>query len=485
MQPPLAEIPISNGFYVSDSLPLSHQECVNLVPIGVEVPGLSQRVLVGTPGIISILTTGSLATDANRGSWVLDGVPYFVNGTTLYKVEMTITAGVETWSYTSLGTVAGSGRVSMADNGTQLMILVPGGAGYIYTTVGGLVEISDADFTANGNPQYVVYIDGFFACSTDSKKWIISALNDGTDWNALDFGSAESDPDDIVAPVVYRNQIYLTGSETTEGFQNIGGADFPFQRSNQFYDKGCFAPASLIATNEKVFMIGGGKDERAAIWMFQGGAFSKISTTPIDSVLNNYSNTTIGAAFSLAWNQKGQYFVAFVFTDRAFVYNISTGLWHEQKSGIADTNGDLQQHTWRVVSLATAYGYTLVGDSQDGRIGKLDANTRKEYDNDIIRTFVPQPISNGGASFRLPIIELTMESGVGNSDAPDPVVTMAMSKDGKLFTYERSRRIGKVGQYNRRIVWRKNGRIPRFVYLRFRLSDAVKPVFIKLEFLAI
>ncbi|MCH8319410.1 MAG: hypothetical protein IH790_00435 [Acidobacteria bacterium] len=41
--------------------------------------------------------------------------------------------GVESFAVVSLGTVEGTARVSMADNGTQLCILIPGGKGYIFT----------------------------------------------------------------------------------------------------------------------------------------------------------------------------------------------------------------------------------------------------------------------------------------------------------------------------------------------------------------
>ena len=475
------QIPIGTGFYVSDSLPVSHQECINWFPVIPQGPALSERQLFGTAGIELLLTTGSLATDANRGSYDLAGIPYFVNGNTLYRLNRGFVSGVETFSTTSLGTISGVGRVSMADNGTQLMILVPGGNGYIYTSTGGLVQITDPDFTASGNPQYVVFIDGYFACTTDSKKWIVSALNDGTSWNALDFGTAEADPDPTVAPVVYNNQIFITGSETTEGFQNIGGAGFPFQRNNIILDKGCFAPASLIATNQRFFMIGGGKDESPAVWAYMGGQFSKVSTIAIDNVLAEYSDEVIEDAFALAWGYKGQFFVAFVFTDRAFVYNITTNLWHEQQSGIANEYGDLDQTRWRVNSLVSAYGHTLVGDYADGRIGKLTDSLYQEYSTDIIRVFTTPPVSNEGRSFRLPSIELTMEAGVGNGTILEPKVSMAISEDGKTFQYERNRKIGAIGKYGARTVWRKNGRFPRFGIFKFRLSDPVKPVVIKLE----
>ncbi len=476
------QVPLSNGFYTLDQLPISAQECRNCVPVIIDKPSLVPQMLIGTPGLTQVATTGSLAADANRGAWDLNGIPYFVQGTTLYRLNFAIVSGEEVWTPVSKGTIAGSGRVSMADNGVQLMILVPGGNGYIYTEAGGLLQITDADFTANGNPQYVVFIDGYFACSTDGKKWIVSNLNDGLTWDSSDSGTAESDPDAVVAPVVYQNQIYLTGSETTETAQNIGGAGFPFQRGNQFFDKGCFAPASLINKDQRFFMIGGGKDEFPAIWMFQSGKYTKISTLAIDQVLAEYTQNAISAAFSLAWGQRGQYYVSFTFPDRTFTYNISSTLWHEQKSGIPDIDtGDLVDGPWRVTSLVTAYGFTLVGDSQDGRIGKLDQNVYQEYGNNIIRVFSMQPLSSMGSSFRLPLVELTMEPGVGDNTVEDPVVSMAISEDGFIFQYERTRRIGKVGRYGQRAIWRKNGRVPRYATLRFRFSDPVKFVVAKLE----
>ena len=194
---PVTPLPIANGFYVSDSLPVSAQQCINWYPSVVEVPALNQEILFGTPGSTQLATSGVL-DNVNRGSWTFDGVPYFVNGTKLYRLDLTVVSEVDTFALTDLGTISGTGRVSMADNGTQLCVLVPGGAGYIFTTgPDTLTTITDVDFRANGEPQYVVFIDGYFVFTTDSKKFITSAINDGLAYNALDFGTAEADPDDI------------------------------------------------------------------------------------------------------------------------------------------------------------------------------------------------------------------------------------------------------------------------------------------------
>ena len=61
-------LPIANGFYISDSLPISAQECVNWYPNIVQAPALSQETLFGTPGLVQQATTGTLTEDINRGS---------------------------------------------------------------------------------------------------------------------------------------------------------------------------------------------------------------------------------------------------------------------------------------------------------------------------------------------------------------------------------------------------------------------------------
>lgn len=461
-------LPIANGHYVSDSLPLSAQQCINWYPNVEKVtPVLSQESLIGTPGIRQLTTSGE-HNQRNRGAWVMAGVPYFVNGDSLYRLESDLS------TLTNIGTIGGDGRVSIADNGTQLCIVVPGASslGYIYDG-SSLTQITDADFTANGQPQSVVFIDGYFLFSTDSKKFIISALNDGLSYNALDFGSSEADPDDIVAPFVFNNQLFMLGSQTTEAFQNIGTADFPFQRTGLFIPKGLRGRFAITSANNSFMFLGSGKNESPAIWALDGNGVSKVSTTAIDSFLQGQD---VSNCFAWSYAQKGAYFVGFSFPDTALVFDSVSGRWHERKSMLSGVNIG-----YRANAIAVAYGKTLVADSQDGRIGSLELDEYKEYGNDIIRTVATQPFQNNMQAMMIPSIELTIESGVGNADVSDPVITLEISKDGgKTWDYARARHIGKVGEYRKRAIWRRNGRMSRFFALRFTLSDAVKPVILQL-----
>lgn len=469
------QLPITNGFYISNSLPISAQECTNWYVVVEGAPALAQETLRGTPGIGQVETSGTIL-QANRGAHTMAGVPYFVNGTKLYRMDQTQLVPTEVYDLVDLGTVSGTARVSMADNGTQLMILVPGGNGYIYNHVTDVFsQITDLDFDANGNPQFVVFVDGYFVCSTDTKKFIVSAINDGLSWNALDYGTAESDPDNIVAPIVFKNQLFISGSQTFEAFQNIGGSDFPFQRTGLFLDKGVFSPYSLINTQDTFMWVGGGQNESPAIWSFAGNSTQKISTVAIDFILKSLTDAQLANIYSWTYSQNGAYFVAFALPSSTLVYDHSSQRWHERKSYIEG-----EQVGYRVSGLTQAYNQIFCGDTIDGRIGKVNPDLYTEYGGPIIRTVATQPFQNNMQSIFVPSIELTVESGVGNSSVENPVISMDRSVNGKTWSDARMRELGKIGEYNRRAIWRRNGRASRFEVFRFTLSDAVKPVIIQL-----
>lgn len=479
-------LPFANGFYESDSLPLSAQECVNLYPVIPEEPSLNQAVLFGTPGLDQLATSGSLAADNSRGAHSMNGVPYFVNGGTLYRLESDLV------TLTSLGTIAGTGRVSMADNGTQLMIIDTGSTDFYYASAlafgpnayiftaspDTLTQITDSDFIANGDPQHVVFIDAYFVCSTNSKKFILSAINNGLAYNGADFGTAEADPDDIVIPAVLNNQLYMVGSQSMEQFANTGDNNFPFQRTGLFTEKGCLAAFSMVKLNSGLYFVGLGEDEGAAIWEYGGGGQpTKISTEPVESVLERLTEAEQMAIFSYAYGQKGEFFVCFALPTTTLVYNIKNQKWHERKSDII-LPGDAERTKtrFRVNSLTTAYGKVLVGDSQDGRVGSMDIDIYTEYTDFIMRRTAGQPFQNSMNPFRIPWLEAVMESGVGNTDTPDPKISMTRSLDGKTYTEPLDRSFGMMGKYSKRAVWTKLGQANRFEVFAFEVSAKVKVV---------
>lgn len=474
-------LPIANGYYLSDTPIVSAQQCINFYPNIVQAPALTQETLIGTAGLFQVATTG-VTLQSNRGSLEMSGIIYFVNGTSLYRLNRVISGNDITYTTDNLGTIEGTERVSMATNGRYLVVQRSNGVGSVWDeqtdTFTPSINVEDNDFTANGNPISVVYVDGYFLFPTDEKKFIISSLNNPLEYNALDFGSAESDPDEIKGAVVYDNQVFILGSKTIEAFDNVGGAGFPFVRNGLFDDTGLLAPNSVVLGDDAFRFVGAGKNEGPGIYEFKGNQAVKISNTAIDTVLQDLSDTDLEAIHAFHYGQNGQFFTSFIIdgADECFEFNSMSGRWHQRQSFI-----DKSMAAWRVSSISYAYGFLFAFDRIDGRVGILDEDLYTEYGDNIRRTLDTMPFANNDKSASISRLELTVQSGVGNSDVEDPVVRMSRSGNGgKTFTSELSRRMGKAGDFGQRLIWRRLGRVSKFEMFRFELTDAVKPAFIQL-----
>ncbi len=472
---PRTVIAIANGFYQSESLPLSAQQCINFYPHIAEAPALNQDTLRGTPGISQVLTTGISPTDANRGCKTFKDRLYVVNGPTLYRINSNNTAD-------NLGQIGGAGRVSMVNNDSQLLILVPGGDGYIFIdNPDTLTTIVDADFRANGNPQYACFIDGYFVMTTDEKKFIVSEINDGLSYNALDFGTAESSPDGVVVPFVYKNQLFIGGQWTLEAFNNIGGQEFPFQRTGLFLQEGVACPFTPADTKDLLLFVGGGENQTPCIYALNNNATGKVSTQPIDDILARLTVEELSEVYSWSYGQAGHFFVGFALPDTTLVYDTTTARWHERKSRLTDGDGTVTTIGCRVSGFAAAYNNLYVTDAIDGRVGIASLDVYTEYDTEIVRSVTTQPYQNNMEPFFVPLLEATVESGVGTAECPDPQLRLQISRDGgKTWSDERSRSMGAIGQYGSRAIWRRNGRTARFDVYRLIMSDPVKPVILQL-----
>src|ERR1700674_4948605 len=177
-------------------------------------PDQSSLVMYGTPGRALWSAFGSAPTRGTR-SVTITNYAYVVAGPQLFQID-------NSGGATVLGTLnTSSGRVSLSDNGLQL-IIVDGTEGYIYTFATGVfAAIADANFPDNATS--VTFLNGYFIVNkpgTGQFWW--SALYDGTTWNGLQFATAESNPDDLVA--VYSNQgvLYLFGQVTIEFWSASG-----------------------------------------------------------------------------------------------------------------------------------------------------------------------------------------------------------------------------------------------------------------------
>lgn len=457
----MTALDISNGFYQADALRSMNLKCNNRYPKSVRLPsGAVDWRLLPSPGVSQLLTAGaSLNTDSNRGLHEIGSNAYAINGNTLYFLDIDATFPTAT----ALGTIAGSGQVSVDDNGTQLMVLVPGVAGYIYDeSTSTFSQITDPDFTANGIPQYAWFIDGYFMATTDGQKFIISALRDGLSWNALDFGSAEVDPDPIVGGVNFKNEAYIFGSGTGEVFENVGGSGFPYQRNGLILDKGLTSPLSIVKTLNTFMWIGAGFNEQPAVYALASSRAVKISNTGIDLLIKDLTESEQTEVRGFAYMQDGSYFACWTLPDVTIVYDTREERWHTRTSRVEQDN-ELIDTAWRCINLIERPNGDLVaGDTISNRIGSVNTNANQEYnDQRVRREFDAIPIDSEQV-FACPQIELVTD---GNS-AGD--FEMAISRDAYEFGDWRARTLQGSNNRRSRAKWRRNGRNTDYVQFRFR-----------------
>jgi len=472
---PRTPLTLPLGFYISPSRPMSVQRCINWIPTVAQGLALNNSALFQRPGI----TQFALANTVCRGSWVVDGLPFFVNGNTLNSVS---SSGV----VTAIGTVEGANRVWMADNGTILVIVVPGGKAYVYdgTTFS---QITDPDFQTSDT---VIFYRGFFVFTTsDGKQLFVSNLNQPLIFDALDFGSAEGDPDRIITQVLDHDELSIIGERTTEVFRLVGGAGFPLAIIPGAYtEKGAASKYGAVKFDNTYLFIGGGVNELPAIWRQTSSAqATKISTDAIDNEIQKYTKEEIAEAFTMTYSAKGQIFAIFTFNStripgKTFVFNGTASVlagqlvWFEMQTGVTDAQ-------WRVNTITKAYGKLLLGDDQGGNIGEFKDDVFTEYDNLIFRQVATSPFSENGTSLFAGEFEATFESGVGLTvgQGSDPIVRMDFSDNGgRTFSSEFSRTIGKIGAYEQRSIWRRQGRFPVSRTIRITITDPVKANLIRL-----
>lgn len=477
----IQEIPLDGGAYESESSPVSSQTCLNFYVNIPETMGMSKAQLYQTPGLTEVANAGDF--NINRGSHVMNGEPYFINNNKLYRLNRVAGSATSfTFNLEELGTVTGSGRVSIADNGNQLCIVVPGtGISYIYDKTNGLQQISDPDFTAVGNAEIVVFIDGYFVFSTDSKNFFVSALNDGLSYNALDFGSAEADPDNIKGLHVHRNQLFVFGSQTCEVFRNIGGFGFPFQRITGYVlPKGLAAKFSVTEYDDSFVFIGQGENESPRAYVYSGNNFDVVSTTAIDLKLQSLTDIQLNNVFVWSYDRHGEDFVGWSSDNGTYVLQskasklLARKTWHQRES-----ENLVNKTRWRINSLVTAYGLLLCGDSEGGKIGKLDFDVNTEYGNLVTRQLTLPTISNQSKRIFHNSFEIEMETGLETNPNNTPKIRLDYSNDGKQFVSERFLDVGKTGQYSLKARRYRLGQSNRFRIYRLTATDDVRYVLIR------
>ena len=441
--------PILGQTYVARSVNAADARMVNLFA-EVLSEGKEAAFLQRAPGLRKLNTIGN---GPIRGLWAFspqDGVGFVVSGTQLYKIDNNYTA-------TLIGTVAGVGPVSIADNGTQLFIAA-NGPSYIYNnTTNVFGQITDPDFPG---AVTVAYLDGYFVFNEpNSQKMWITQLLDGTSIDPLDFASTEGSPDGLVAVLSNFREIWAFGTNSIEVWYDTGASDFPLQRiQGAFNELGCAAPYSIAKVDNGLFWLGRDRRGQGIVYQANGYSGQRISTHAVEWQIQQYADLTDAIAYTYQQDGHSFYVLIFPTANTTWVYDLATQAWHE-RAGFTD--GAFTRH--RSNCQMAFNNEVVVGDFQNGNIYAFDLDDYS--DNGQIQKWLRSwralgPGKNDLKRTAQHSLQLDIESGVGLNlgQGSDPQVMLRWSDDGgHTWSNEHWSPVGKIGEYYKRVFWRRLG----------------------------
>jgi hypothetical protein len=409
------------------------------------------KSLVGVPSCFGIEDWITVGTGPIRGGIVINNIPYVVSGTKLYRVT-------SVGSTIELGNIPGVARVSMAGDEVNIMVVVDN-AGYYYN--GSTVEpIADEDFPG---AEWVENLDGYFVIGAPaSGKFYVSANRNPGSWDGLEFATAEKYPDDLVRGIAIFGEIVLFGRESGEAWYNSGDSDFPLDRvSTGFFEKGCMSRFGPAKADNRVFFPG----HDGIVYALNGYQPERISTYAVEQAIEAATDKEF---IGLSWSEAGHTFYALTCTHWTFVYDCSTGLWHERQS--------YSQDNWRAAVILRAFNKWLVCDADSNKIGQLTAAAFSEW-GDVLRTSCTAPaVTDDNKRIFHSRLELTFEQGTGlvSGQGSDPQIMLRWSDDGgRTWSGEHWRGLGGIGEFRKRAMWNRLGQSRDRVY-EYAISDPVR-----------
>jgi hypothetical protein len=435
--------------------------------------------LLGVPGLSSI---NSAFNGPVRGAWVLPGNTQciFVIGASVVVATASHSGTQATYSFSSVGTMqSASGTVDIRDNGAgKIAVIVDGSTNlYVYdVTAGTLTRFAGTGYLGATN---VVELDGWFVFNQPGTQKFFTSPNywNGTDnFDGTFFALKDDSPDNLVTLYQNHREIWMIGESTTEPWYNQGGANFPLGRiDGAMIQIGCAAAHSVARTGKGMIWLGRSERGENSVVITEGYDFKVVSTPAVSWALNQYP--VVSDAIGYTYTEEGHEFYVLTLptADATWVYDLTTGFWHQRASFDTATG---QFHRQRVNCLVNFAGNRIGGDYNNGRIYRQS----RDYFADDQYPLVAMRRSphvwdkndrNRVAHSRLQI-EFFPGVGLSTGQGSDPQAMLRWSNDGgRTWGNEHWTGIGKTGETKNRAIWRRLGAARDRVY-EVRVSDPVK-----------
>jgi len=351
---------------------------------------------------------------------------FVVSGTRVYKDS------------TQIGVIPGLGLVRYAQSDTEL-VMVSEGIVYLVGDDVTTIATPDDDLISD-----VAVAGGRFIYTVEGTgKFRYSDIGDASTIGALNFASAESDPDDIVSIEVLGSDILMFGENTTEWHVPTGDIDAPFVRNGgRRYDRGSAAKNTAVKLDNTIFWVGTAQ-QGADLQVYRAaGVPQAVSNEGIEAALGQCEDITLATAVAIV-STGHSFYVLNIPGVGTFAYDVKTQRWGEWQS--------FGQPTFRVQCGSDG----VYGDTDTGQLWTINPDRRTDGTDTIIYQ-VSGLLAVDEGSYRVNAVRLHARTGIG-SPGGSPVVEARYSKQGaEDWSSWREASMGAPGNHPR-VMWRQWG----------------------------
>lgn len=434
-------VPLLGGAYTAPALIASAQRCVNLYPEATPKGTYAPTMHRPTPGLRPLGTPPSAS--GWRGLYrASNRALYGVCGAGVYRVH-------EDWTTQLLGSIPyRTTMVSMADNKNTL-VLVDGGEGTGWT-----IDLSNDAFAQIVDPafygaDYVAHTDTYFVWNKpNSNQFYVSSSNIVTPLDPLYFASKESRSDRLAAVMVNHRELWLLGEQTSEGWFLSGAAAFPFAiLSGVFVEHGVLAKYSVAQIDLTVFFLGRDVNGQGVVVALSQYKANRISNHALEAELRTYSRLDDAVAYAYQQDGHAFYVLNFPTADKTWVFDMSTGEWHER----VWIDDDGLEHRHRGQCFANAYNTLVVGDWENGQLYALDASVYTDNGQPIkrVRGFPHIVVNAEWVEYH----GFQADVSVGQVDLGDEIFLRWSDDRGQTWCDPLGAPMGPRGEYAVRPMW--------------------------------
>jgi hypothetical protein len=417
-------------------------------------------------GDFATLTDGG----AVRAMIDLDSYLYVVAGRAIYRVDGNGTGGA-----TPIGGLPSDGHVTMARNrkapNAQIAVVCDGLVKIITGTT-----VSDLDDPDLQPPNSVFPLAGYFLFTMPSGRFGWSSIDDAA-VDALDFATAEANPDGLVIGKALGQGAVLFGSRSTEFWALTGGAEV-FARQHVI-NVGCYAAGSVAevpiitpqsVTDSLAFAATDRQGAYAGICVVENLAARKISKPDVDRAIRDEPDPS--SITSCSWSDGGHAFYSISVSSFSWCWDSATGRWHERKSyGL---------ERWKIRSVQQFAGNLIAGDYTSNKLYRMANTVYTEGSDALIMTIQTPPVHAFPEALEFLGLHVDVIPGVGLASGAaqdiEPEIMISWSDDGINWTAPRSLKIGRMGETIKRVKTTRLGQSKRGGggrTFRFSISAAV------------